>query len=279
MYILKKICHNIIKAIENTIKHDGVEHAGYLSFLSLLCVFPFIIFIINFFNIIGKNIINSPEIIAFINEILLKLEVNKNLHDILTRAKQIISEPDKYSFLTAVISSIWTSSAAVEGIRTALNKAYRVTNPPKYIFRRLLSIGQFFLITILMLLSFLLKIAIPILVSVINNKYINIIFNDFWYLFNDVIFILILFFSVIGLYYLVPNTKIKLSQIWPGAVLVIILWYILAKILMIYFLYTEYPNLVYGSLTGIIFFLLFFYIINIIFIFGAEFNYLFYNKK
>ena len=35
----------IVRAIKDSIKHDGVEHAGYLSFLAILSFFPSLIFL------------------------------------------------------------------------------------------------------------------------------------------------------------------------------------------------------------------------------------------
>ena len=44
-----------IKAISNLIKHDGVEHAGYMSFITLLSFFPFLIFIMSVTGFIGQS--------------------------------------------------------------------------------------------------------------------------------------------------------------------------------------------------------------------------------
>ena len=43
----------ITRAIKDSIKHDGVEHAGYLSFLAILSFFPSLIFlmtVLSFFD-------------------------------------------------------------------------------------------------------------------------------------------------------------------------------------------------------------------------------------
>jgi membrane protein len=59
----------------------------------------------------------------------------------------------------------------------------------------------------------------------------------------------------------------------PGAVLVVLLWIGAAYLLTSYLSHFEQVNLIYGSLGGIIATLVLFYICNMIFIFGAEFNY------
>jgi membrane protein len=66
-----------------------------------------------------------------------------------------------------------------------------------------------------------------------------------------------------------------MHSVVPGAALVTIMWIGAARLLSVYLSHFQQVNLIYGSLGGFIATLLFFYISNIIFIYGAEFNYLF----
>ena len=83
-----------------------------------------------------------------------------------------------------------------------------------------------------------------------------------------------LLFCLVALaYYTLPNIKQTLAAIIPGALVTVLLWTLAVRGLRLYLLTFDQVNLIYGSLAGIIAALLFFYIINVIFIFGAEFNY------
>jgi len=84
----------------------------------------------------------------------------------------------------------------------------------------------------------------------------------------------ILFTAVCAAYYILPNIKQKWHSVVPGAALVTLLWMAAAQLLTWYLSQFNQVNLIYGSLGGIIAALLFFYISNVIFIYGAEFNYL-----
>jgi membrane protein len=84
----------------------------------------------------------------------------------------------------------------------------------------------------------------------------------------------ILFFGASALYYIIPNAKMTFKEVAPGAALTVILWVISGYLLSKYIIYYNQLTIVYGSLGSIILTLLFFYIINMIFIYGAEFNYL-----
>ncbi len=81
------------------------------------------------------------------------------------------------------------------------------------------------------------------------------------------------------MYYILPNVKLNFIDVFPGALLTVILWIISGYLLSTYIVYYNQLNLMYGSLGSIIVTLIFFYIINMIFIYGAEFNYLMKNYE
>jgi membrane protein len=75
------------------------------------------------------------------------------------------------------------------------------------------------------------------------------------------------------LYYILPNIRQRLIDVIPGAIVTILLWVIAATAYTAYLTTFNQVNLIYGSLGGIIASLIFFFIINLCFIIGAEFNY------
>ena len=67
----------------------------------------------------------------------------------------------------------------------------------------------------------------------------------------------------------------KFRETIPGSILSIILWLASGYLLSEYIIYYRQLNIVYGSIGGIIVTMIFFYIVNFILIYGAEFNYLY----
>lgn len=112
---------------------------------------------------------------------------------------------------------------------------------------------------------------IPVLLEAIE-QYKNIL-NFIRY----VLILVLLFLGASFLYYILPNVKLNFIDVFPGALLTVILWVISGYLLSTYIVYYNQLNLMYGSLGSIIVTLIFFYIINMIFIYGAEFNYLMKN--
>ena len=258
------------KALIDTINHDGIEHAGYLSFLAILSIFPFLILFVSLAGLFGQTILGQELVV-----ILLEYLPKEAVAGLKPRINEIISGPPQSLLTIAILGAIWTASSSVEGLRTIFNRAYRVSTPPAYIWRRLLSIGQFLIITCLILLSMLIIIVTPLIV----NKLMTIMQIEYLYIYNNILNLrffftsAIIFCSVSFLYYVIPNLRQSLVNVCPGAVMVLILWSISGSLFSSYLRNFDQVNLIYGSLASFIIALLFFYIMAMILIFGAEFNY------
>lgn len=256
-----------------TVMHDGIEHAGYMAFLGLLSFFPFLVFLVAVAGVLGQtqmgdNFVNNIVINYLPENILLALE---------PRINEILSGPPQGLLTIAIIGIIWTASSAVEGTRTILNRAYRVQTPPAYIWRRLLSIAQFLALIIVIIIGMTVMIFLPVIWYQIK-EYLPINPKEFEYRIHYIQYVIspaILFLVVSISYYILPNIKQRWTYVCPGTFLTLSGWVGFAYLFTSYLKNFEQVNLVYGSLGGIIASLLFFYIVSIIYIFGAEFNYFF----
>ena len=261
------------KSLIDTIRHDGIEHAGYLAFLSILSFFPSLIFLVSVVGLFGESELGKNFVYKLIEGMPKDMAAG-----LIPRINEIISGPEN-SFLTiALIGVIWTASSSVEGIRTILNRAYRVNSPPPYILRRLVSIFEFFLIIFTLISGLTILVIAPIFLQKIEAKFHFhfAIDYDFFYLRQIATFLLLSTITSL-LYFGLPNIKQKFFQTVPGSILAVVLWFLLVNGLSTYLHNFQQMNFVYGSIAGIIVSLIFFYLISLVFIFGAEFNYHFYR--
>lgn len=260
-------------SIVDTINQDGIEHAGYLAFLSILSLFPFLIFLISIIGFFGA----SESGVTIIQNALSYLP-KELVEALLPRIKEITSGPPQRFLTIAFIGVIWTASSSVEGCRTILNRANRVDSPPPYIWRRFISIIEFFVISVSIIIGIFTFVIIPRFLKRLESSFpfLTEINLDFFYLRHIATFVLLVS-AVSLLYYALPNIKQKLRDTIPGSILTVILWVILEKLLLVYINTFEQVNFVYGSLASIIISLMFFYLISLVFIVGAEFNYHYYR--
>jgi membrane protein len=173
----------------------------------------------------------------------------------------------------AILGAIWTASSAVEGYRKVLNRAYRVATPPAYIWRRLLAIAQTLILSFVVVLAMIVLLLLPMawgkMAAAAGKSGVALSGHQL-----VCISLAVIFAGISAAYYFLPNLKQSIGSVAPGAALVTFLWVEAAQLLSLYLARFNQFSLIYGSLGGVIAALLFFYVNNIIFIYGAEFNYL-----
>ena len=287
--MLSQIIQCYKNALLDTISHDGVEHGGYIAFLCMLSIFPFFIFFTASIAIIGNvylENINGESILSIITSLLMESNFANLIEALQPRIIEITSTPPQPFLSLAIVSVVWTASSLLEGLRTILNRAYRVAKPPSYLWRRLLSIVQFLLISFLvMILIFIIKI-LPIISEGLlfftedfrKYSFITRVLNIIVDLKESLSWIIVFginFLLLSSIYYLIPNKIQKFIETFPVTFNTIIWWQISTHAFQDYLSVFKQINIVYGSIAGIIIALLYFYICSLIFIYGAELNYWF----
>ena len=169
--------------------------------------------------------------------------------------------------------SLYSASSAVSALRLALDLAYGVEETRSFWLRK----AQDFLIVILgSVILMLLSVAViagPWVWRLITwFTFIDPKDQNLWHLARYSFSLITLALSVIALHRILPNCRVKFSQILPGALTTTVIWIITASALTLYFGKVANYSATYGSLGGVIVTLLFFYVSAIIFIFGGELN-------
>ena len=270
---MRKFFKCLWQSITKTIEHDGVEHAGYMSFMVLFSLFPFLVFFLVLTSLLGASELGQNFMSLLIESLpdSTTIVIKKSIYE-------VMKVPPQSLMTLAIIGSIWTASSFVEGLRTILNRVYHINSPPPYLSRRLMSILQFFVISMIISFAMFLLVIVPIGLSKIPaivsmmDGYTTVL--AYWRL---VLIFICLFITVAALYYVIPNAKMTFAEVIPGSFLTVILWIISGHLLSQYIVYYNQLSIVYGSLGSIIITLLFFYVINMLFIYGAVFNYLYHR--
>lgn len=270
----KKFINCIYQSVYELIMNDGVERAGYITFLAMLSIFPSLIFFVAMVGLIGDE---------SLTQLLVELIINSPWAEFIEALKpriQEISEIPPNSLVTiAVVSSMWTASSIFEAIRASLNKTYQVHSPPAYIWRRLLSIIEFTSVIVGTLMLLFALILLPQLFNGISYVFglsgseIPFIFTQESQFIRSFFIISFIFILISSIYYYLPNRRQQYVYTLPGTILVLILWSTETSLLKWYLQSFPSINLIYGSIAGVIVALIFFYISSFVFILGGEFNY------
>jgi membrane protein len=271
---LKRFASNIWAVFSDAVvigvmKHDAVELAGYLAYLNMLSLFPFLVLLIFGLGQLGELQIGAN----FIQLLLENLPPHATVA-IKPRIEEILKGPPEGFVTISIFASIWTASSTVEGLRTVLNRAYRVYTPPAYIFRRILSMVQLLVLMLIIIIGLTLMVLMPLLrewlqqwLGATPSEQGGFAYAIF------LMSIFALFLVVCTIYYILPNIKQRFINVAPGAVLTVLLWLWAISFYSYYLSKFNQVSIIYGSLGGVIASLLFFFLINFCLIMGAEVNY------
>ena len=260
-----------IKALLHLISHDGLAYAGYLAYLNFFAIFPLFIILIS-----SISFFHETQAAVHVIRSIIEMVPPSASKTVTLRIQEIIDGPPVKVWSFVFIGGLWTITSSLEGLRSGLNKIYKVTNPPFFVISMLLSCMQFVAVILIFLSSIFIFIILPKYWGFIENIMGINLPLDLSY-FKESFAIIIMILLVCYLYKFLIHKHTIFRKLIPGATINVLSWVASFKLLF-YFLdwssnYPDQTNLVYGSLGGITATLLFFYIANLAILYGASFNF------
>ena len=246
--------------------NDGWSMAGFIAFSGLLSLFPFLIFAATLIGIlVGQE--RSDEIIDALFRIA-PPHVARTLEPVVI---EVLGKQSREVLTISAVFAIWVASNAVEAFRIAFDRAYQVDDPRSFIQNRALAIALVFLgamVSALLGVSILLSPLITSYADRLIPGTIPPLAGYITYVLG--LGVLIAFLSV--MHWTLPGIRMRGTRIWPGVLVTAVLWVVAATGFTIYLSFTPSYTVIYGTLSGVIITLMFFYITGATIIYGAEVN-------
>ncbi|MEM6857048.1 MAG: YihY/virulence factor BrkB family protein [Pseudomonadota bacterium] len=248
---------------------DGFIHAGNLAYLSLLAIFPFFILAGALFQLVGE----LEERRMIVETVVLSMPPTVQ-SVIAPVAENVIDARSGWFLWFGAAAGLWSVSSLIETIRDVLRRAYGTRAVLAFWRYRLASAGIIIGAVVLLLLSLFAQVAIgaaqqfilawlPELGAVTRSLGLSR-FVPALGLFGS---LYLLFWALAPVEY-APSRYPK----WPGALFTTAWWLAVSTamppILSSFFVY----DLTYGSMAGIIIALLFFWLVGLGVVIGAELN-------
>jgi membrane protein len=259
----------IVKRVAVGVYCDGFIHAGNLAYLSLLTIFPFFIVAVAIAKIFGRTEDGMAAVGAFLQTV--PPGVAEVLHDPIIEA--LTARTGSLLWFGALVG-LWTTGSLIETIRDILRRAYGTTSGRAFWEYRLGSIGIIMLSVFAVMFAFSLQVM---LVGVEQLLKALLPFAD--QAIGIVAATKLLPMVVVGgaLYLLflslTPRAyKAKQFPKWPGAVFTALWWYATTMLLPATLSLLGGYDLTYGSLAGVMIVLIFFFVIGLGVVIGAELN-------
>ncbi len=268
----------IVKRVAIGVYTDGFIHAGNLAYMALMTLFPFFIVAAAIASIFGR----TQDGLAAVNAFL--LTVPRGVADVLRApVEQVINARVSSGLIwLGALVGLWTVGSLIETIRDILRRAYGTKSTRAFWQYRLWSIG----IIILSVIAAMVALSLQVMVNAADEFAHRILpFLDGAirpYAENAVRIIaltklvpmVVLTFALWSLFLSLTPSAYRGRQFpkWPGALLTSLWWYGTLLLLPLALAHLTNYDLTYGSLAGVMITLIFFFLVGLGVVIGAELN-------
>ena len=259
----------VLKRMAIGVYNDGFIHAGNLAFMALVALFPFFIIAAALAQILGESESARLTVATVFSQ--LPPGVAATLRD---PVQEVLTARTGPLLWFGGIISLWTVGSFIETIRDILRRCYGVKFSAPFWEYRLGSIALIIVAVILMLFAF----AVSVLLSSVQHAI------EAWIPIADdvagtisvyrVVPALALFGTNYALFYALTPTRYRKHgcPMWPGALLITVWWLGTVELLPEAIGLLGGYSLTYGSLAGVMIVLIFFFMIGLGVVAGAELN-------
>lgn len=260
----------VVKRVAVGVYADGFIHAGNLAYMALLTLFPFFIVAAGVAHFLGRTGDGMHAVAVFLQALPpdVAAVLRKPIADVLS-----VRSSGALLWLGGLIG-LWTTTSFIETIRDILRRAYgtRFTRP--FWEYRMVSVAITIASVLIAMFAFAMQVMLAGVEQLISSYFplAEEILNWTWL--SRVAQGLLLFPALYWLFYSLTPASYRYSNCpkWPGALLVTLWWMSTTALLPRALGLLGGYSLTYGGLAGVVIVLIFFFVIGLGIVIGAELN-------
>jgi len=259
----------VIKRVALGVYNDGFIHAGNLAYLSLLALFPFFILAAAVAQILGQSESNRKTVATIL------AQLPPTAADALRGpVGEVLTARTGPLLWIGAIVALWTVGSFIETIRDILRRAYGVKFCAPFWEYRLASMALIVGAVILLLFAFAASVVLSGVEHVVMAWFpLAQEVSDTLALYR-VLPAIALYGTIYFVFFLLTPLRYRRHgcRKWPGALLITSWWLITSELLPRAIGLLGGYSLTYGSLAGVMVVLIFFYMVGLGVVMGAELN-------
>jgi membrane protein len=256
------------RGVEGFYTSDNLTYAASIAYYALLSLFPFFLLA---FVMLGRATADAHDrnlVFEFV------------LRYFPTQFSFITTQLDSFGAdtvtigVTGTIALVWGALGVFGAISTAVNYAWGVEHQRSFWKHKLFSFAMLLVAGLILLIALLLVSA----AQVVGSSWFADVLSNFPGLgflrgFTIRYATTLLFILVVGfVYYFVPNAKVRLRDVWVGALVTGLLWKGVLEVFSWYMSDMSRFARVNGSIGAVVVFLVWVYVQAAILLYGAEFT-------
>jgi membrane protein len=251
---------------------SGTDWAAALTYYGVLAMFPALLALTSLAGVIGQAQATTDAIIGVVEEV-----GSPEVVDAVRPAVEGVAEGGGgaiVALVIGVVAALWSASGYVGAFMRASNVVYEVPEGRGIVKLRPLQM----LVTLLMLLIVLVAALAIVLTGPLASAVGEVIglggtAVTVWDFAKWPVIALLVAVAIAVMYYASPNARLRgFRSVLPGAALAVVVW-ILASVAFAFYV-ANFGNFdaTYGTLGGVIIFLIWLWLTNVAIVLGAEFN-------
>lgn len=249
--------------------NEGFTYAGNLAYLSLVTLFPFVIVAAAIAQLVGRSSEGIRTLEAFLQT------VPPDVAEVLRKpASDVLQARTGNLLWFGAIVGLWTTAGFIETLRGILRQAYGVRSSTPFWRYRLGAIGMIVASVILAMAAFSFQVILTAVEQFIYKLLPWASQAQMIVSLTKFAPGLALFGALYILFYSLTPSRFRHSKCpkWPGALFTTLWWLFVTAMLPKMLDTLGSYDLTYGSLAGVMIALIFFYLIGLGMVAGAELN-------
>ncbi|QYF73414.1 YihY/virulence factor BrkB family protein [Cryobacterium sp. PAMC25264] len=259
------------KTVREFTADQCTDLAAALTYYAVLAIFPALIAIISLLGVVGQGERSTDTVLSLINQV-----APGGTADVLRDPlEQFSSSPAAgFALVFGIVLAIWSASGYVGAFSRAMNRIYEIEEGRPFWKLRPVQLG----VTIVSILLILVMVVIlivsgPVTDAVGSALGLGETVQIVWSIVKWPVVALTAVLIIAILYYATPNAKQpKFRWISMGALIALVTLVVASFLFGLYVTNFSNYDRTYGSLAGVVVFLLWLWIANLALLFGAEFD-------
>ncbi len=257
------------KAVREFITDGCTDLAAGLTYYAVLALFPAVIALMSLVGLVGQGQKTVTTILDILRDTA-GASVADTVEPILTSLSQ--TPGAGLALALGLLGALWSASGYVNAFSRAMNRIYQIPEGrPIWKLRPIMLLITVVLLVLVAAVLLALVVSGPVATAIGSAVGLGSVAVTIWQVAKWPVLLLVVVLIVAMLYYWTPNVRQpRFRWMSPGALIAIITWVLASVAFGFYVANFSSYNATYGSMAGVIVFLLWLWITNLALLFGAE---------
>jgi membrane protein len=248
------------------------DRAAALTYYGLLSLFPALIALVSVVGVVGDPVTTTKKL----TEMVTKLGPASTAQTLAQPIKSITSSRGTagIGLVVGLAVAVWSASGYVGAFMRASNIIFETPEGrPIWKLRPLQAVVTLVMVVLAAAVALSLVLTGPIVKAVAGPLGIGSTAVTAWNYAKWPVLVVVVLFMITLLYFASPNVKLRgFRWVIPGAVVALVIWLVASAAFAFYVSHFGSYNKTYGTLAGIVVFLVWLWLTNLALLLGAEFN-------